>query len=113
MPRYCLPRIFSDLLVLISSNLIWHGHGSGYWKEDGNSFRARKYFSATNLTIQAQMRQGFDYCSHVEGAAAPTTLTLLDVQKKAINLQDDLNIVRNWAHLPHWWSVAELSQFYS
>nr|CAH7724515.1 unnamed protein product [Callosobruchus chinensis] len=39
-------------------------------------FRARKYFSPSNLLTlyKAQIRPSLEYCSHIWGAAAPTTL---------------------------------------
>nr|CAH7753859.1 unnamed protein product [Callosobruchus chinensis] len=51
--------------------------------------RARKYFSPSNLLTlyKAQIRPSLEYCSHIWGAAAPTTLSILDaVQRRAIRL---------------------------
>nr|CAH7747884.1 unnamed protein product [Callosobruchus chinensis] len=51
--------------------------------------RARKYFSSSNLDKlhKAQIRPSLEYCSHVWGAAAPTTLSILDaVLRRAIRL---------------------------
>nr|CAH7743670.1 unnamed protein product [Callosobruchus chinensis] len=53
----------------------------------GYLFRARKYFSPSNLLTlyKAQIRPSLEYCSHIWGAAAPTTLSILDaVQRRAI-----------------------------
>nr|CAH7725672.1 unnamed protein product [Callosobruchus chinensis] len=52
-------------------------------------FRARKYFSPFNLLTlyKAQIRPSLEYCSHIWGAAAPTTLSILDaVLRRAIRL---------------------------
>nr|CAH7756711.1 unnamed protein product [Callosobruchus chinensis] len=58
-----------------------------------NTFRpARKYFSPSNLLTlyKAQIRPRLEYCSHICGAAAPTTLSILDaVQRRAIRLIGD------------------------
>lgn len=105
--------------VEISNDLIWHGHvvdlAVSAGKKLGFLFRARKYFSPSNLATlyKAQIRPGLEYCSHVWGAASPTTLALLDsVQNRAIRLVDDPNITNNWAPLSHRRAVADLSLFY-
>nr|CAH7741299.1 unnamed protein product [Callosobruchus chinensis] len=53
-------------------------------------YRARKYFSLSNLLKpKAQIRPGLE-CSHYLGAAAPTTLSIFDaVQRRAIRLIGD------------------------
>nr|CAH7754369.1 unnamed protein product [Callosobruchus chinensis] len=54
-------------------------------------FRAKKYFSPSNplMPYKAQIRPNLEYCSHIWGAAAPTTLSILDaVQRRAIRLID-------------------------
>nr|CAH7735185.1 unnamed protein product [Callosobruchus chinensis] len=59
--------------------MIWHEH----------VFRARKYFSPSNLLMlyKAQIRPSMEYWSHIWGAAALTTLYILDVvQRRAIRL---------------------------
>nr|CAH7718326.1 unnamed protein product [Callosobruchus chinensis] len=51
-----------------------------------------KYFSPSNLLTlyKAQIRPSLEYCSHIWGAAAPTTLSILDaVQSRAIRLIGD------------------------
>nr|CAH7724183.1 unnamed protein product [Callosobruchus chinensis] len=56
-------------------------------KKLGYLFRARKYFSASNLLTlyKARIRPSLEYCSHIWGAAAPTTLSILDaVHRRAI-----------------------------
>nr|CAH7714140.1 unnamed protein product [Callosobruchus chinensis] len=50
---------------------------------------ATKYFSPSNLLAlyKAQIRRSLEYCSHIWGAAAPTSLSILDaVQRRAIRL---------------------------
>nr|CAH7723298.1 unnamed protein product [Callosobruchus chinensis] len=58
----------------------------------GYLFRARKYFSSFNLLTlyKAQIRSSLEYCPHIWGTAAPTTLSILDaVQRRAIRLIGD------------------------
>ena len=55
-------------------------------------FRAKKYFTPSNLYILyvAQIRSNLEYCSHVWGAAPPTTQNILDsVQGRAIRFIND------------------------
>nr|CAH7762495.1 unnamed protein product [Callosobruchus chinensis] len=64
--------------------MIWPEHVSyiatAAEKKLGYLFRARKYFSPSNfLTLyKAQIRPSLEYCSHIWGAAVPTTLSILD-----------------------------------
>nr|CAH7751574.1 unnamed protein product [Callosobruchus chinensis] len=76
--------------------MIWYEHVSSIatvaGKKLGYLFRARKDFSPSNLLTlyKAQIRPGLEYCSHIWGAAAPTTLSILDaVQRRAIRLIGD------------------------
>nr|CAH7740924.1 unnamed protein product [Callosobruchus chinensis] len=76
--------------------MIWHEHVSSIataaGKKLGYLFRARKYFSPSNVLrlYKAQIRPSLEYCSHIWRAAAPTTLPILDaVQRRAIRLIDD------------------------
>nr|CAH7745378.1 unnamed protein product [Callosobruchus chinensis] len=49
----------------------------------GYLFRARKYFSPSNLLTLYTL--GLEYCSYIWKATAPTTLSILDaVQRRAI-----------------------------
>nr|CAH7716967.1 unnamed protein product [Callosobruchus chinensis] len=82
---------FKLLGVSITENMIWYEHVSSVAiaavKKLGNLSRARKYFSPYNpLTpYKAQIRPCLEYCSHFWGAAAHTTLSVLDaVQRRAI-----------------------------
>nr|CAH7740512.1 unnamed protein product [Callosobruchus chinensis] len=61
-------------------------------KKLGYLFRSRKYFSPFNLLTlyKAQIRPSLEYCSHIWGAAASTSLAILDaVQRRAIRLIGD------------------------
>nr|CAH7716766.1 unnamed protein product [Callosobruchus chinensis] len=65
--------------------MIWH-------EQLGYLIRGRKYFSPSNLLTlyKAQIRPSREYCSHIWGAAGPTTLPILDaVQRRAIRLIGD------------------------
>nr|CAH7743620.1 unnamed protein product [Callosobruchus chinensis] len=82
---------FKLLGVSITENMIWHEHVSSIataaWKKLDYLFRARKLFLPSNLLklYKAQIRPNLEYCSHIWGAAAPTTLSILDaVQRRAI-----------------------------
>nr|CAH7753132.1 unnamed protein product [Callosobruchus chinensis] len=98
MNNQALPRSHSFKLlgVSITENMIWHEHVSSIAtaarEKLGYLFRARKYFSPSNLLMlyKAQIRPSLEYCSHIWGAAAPTTLSILDaVQSRAIRLIGD------------------------
>nr|CAH7765810.1 unnamed protein product [Callosobruchus chinensis] len=73
--------------------MIWHEHVSSIataaGKKLGYLFRARRCFSPSNLLTlyKAQIRPSLEYCSHIWGAAAPTTLSIFDaVQRRIIRL---------------------------
>nr|CAH7769848.1 unnamed protein product [Callosobruchus chinensis] len=58
----------------------------------GYLFKARKYFSPSNLLTlyKAQLGPSLECYSHIWGAAAPSTLSILDaVQRRAIRLIGD------------------------
>nr|CAH7716683.1 unnamed protein product [Callosobruchus chinensis] len=75
------------------------------------------------LAIQAQIRPSLEYCSHICGAAAPSTLSILDsVQRRAIQLIGDLALTCHlqllshrhavalrvlYYHLRHWYGIDE------
>nr|CAH7724126.1 unnamed protein product [Callosobruchus chinensis] len=70
----------------------------------GYLFRARKYFSPSNLLTlyKAQIRPILEYCSHIERAAAPTTLSILDaVHRRAIRLIGDPALTFHLQPLAH------------
>nr|CAH7751261.1 unnamed protein product [Callosobruchus chinensis] len=84
-------------------------------KKLGYLFRARKYFSTSNLLTlyKAQIRPSLEYCSHIWGAAAPTTLSILDaVQRRAIRLIGDPALTCHLQPLSHRRAVGGLSLFY-
>nr|CAH7716814.1 unnamed protein product [Callosobruchus chinensis] len=73
-------------------------------KKLGYLFRARKYFSPSNLLTlyKAQIRPSLEYCSHIWGAAAPTTWSILDaVQRRAIRLIGDPALTCHLQPLSH------------
>nr|CAH7761862.1 unnamed protein product [Callosobruchus chinensis] len=99
--------------------MIWHGHVSSIataaGKKLGYLFRARKYFSPSNLLTlyKAQIRPNLEFCSHIWGAAAPTTLAILDsVQRRAIRLIGDSDLTFQLRLLSHRHAVGDLSLFY-
>nr|CAH7768718.1 unnamed protein product [Callosobruchus chinensis] len=74
-----------------------------------------KYFSPSNLLTlyKAQIRPSLEYCSHIWGAAAPTTLSILDaVQRRAIRLIGDPALTCHLQLLSHRRAVGDLSLFY-
>nr|CAH7715011.1 unnamed protein product [Callosobruchus chinensis] len=84
-------------------------------KKLGYLFKARKYFSPPNLLTlyKAQIRPSLEYCSHISGAAVPTTLSILAaVQRKAIRLINDPTLTCHLQPLSHRRAVGDLSPFY-
>nr|CAH7752468.1 unnamed protein product [Callosobruchus chinensis] len=82
----------------------------------GKSSEARKYFSPSNLLTlyKAQIRPSLEYCSHVWGAAAPTTLSLLDaVQRRAIRLIGDPALTCHLQPLSHRRGVLLVTSHFS
>nr|CAH7723759.1 unnamed protein product [Callosobruchus chinensis] len=99
--------------------MIWHEHVSSIataaGKKLGYLFRARKYFSPANLLTlyKAQIRPNLEYCSHIWGAAAPTTLSILDVvQRRAIRLVGNPALTCHLQPLFHRHAVGDLSLSY-
>nr|CAH7749598.1 unnamed protein product [Callosobruchus chinensis] len=77
--------------------------------------RARKYFSPSNLRTlyKAQIRPSLEYCSHIWGAAASTTLSILDaVQRRAIRLIGNPALTCHLQPLSHRRAVGDLSLLY-
>nr|CAH7721186.1 unnamed protein product [Callosobruchus chinensis] len=94
--------------------MIWHEHASSIataaGKKLGYLFRARKYFSPSSiLTLyKAQIRPSLEYCSHIWGAAAATTLSILDaVQRRAIGLIGDPTLTCHLQPLYHRHTVGD------
>nr|CAH7718901.1 unnamed protein product [Callosobruchus chinensis] len=97
--------------------MIWHELVSpiAAGKKLGHLFRARKYFSPSNLLTlyKAQIRPSLEYCSHIWGTAAPTTFSVLDaVQRRAIRLIGDPTLTCHLQPLSHQHAVGDLSLFY-
>nr|CAH7738878.1 unnamed protein product [Callosobruchus chinensis] len=98
--------------------MIWHEHVSSIataaGKKLGYLFRARKYFSPSNLLTlyKAQIRPSLEYCSHIWEAATPTTWSILDdaVQRRAIRLIVDPAFTCHLHPLSH--RRSDLSLFY-
>nr|CAH7741091.1 unnamed protein product [Callosobruchus chinensis] len=99
--------------------MIWHEQVSSIATDAGKKlgylFRARKYFSPSNLLTlcKTQIRASLEYCSHIWGAAAPTTLSILDaVQRRTIRLIGDPALTSLPQPLYHRRAVGDLSLFY-
>nr|CAH7734189.1 unnamed protein product [Callosobruchus chinensis] len=121
MNNQALPRSHSFKLLgaSITENKIWHEHASSTATAAGkkleNLFRARKYFSPSNLLTlyKAQIRPSLKYCSQICGAAAPSTLSILDAaQRRAIRLISDPALTCHLQALSHRRAVGDLSLFY-
>nr|CAH7733035.1 unnamed protein product [Callosobruchus chinensis] len=81
----------------------------------GLNDQARKYFSPSKLLTlhKAKVRPSLEYWSHVWGAAAPTTLSILDaVQRRAIRLIGDPALTCHLQPLSRQRAVGDLSLFY-
>nr|CAH7766819.1 unnamed protein product [Callosobruchus chinensis] len=99
--------------------MIWHEHVSSIAtaarKKLGYVFRARKYFSPSYLLTlyKVQIRPSLEYCSHIWGTAALTTLSILNaVQRRAIRLIGDPALTCHLQPLSHRRAVGDLSLFY-
>nr|CAH7757383.1 unnamed protein product [Callosobruchus chinensis] len=121
MNSQALPRshTFKLLGVSIRENKILHEQvwsiATAAGKKLGYLFRARKYFSPSNLLTlhNAQIRPSLEYCSHIWGAAAPTTLSILDaVQRKAIRVIGDPALTCHLQPLLHRRVVGDFSLLY-
>nr|CAH7740235.1 unnamed protein product [Callosobruchus chinensis] len=98
--------------------MIWHEHVSSIATAAGEKlgylFRARKYFSPSNLLTlyKAQIRPSLEYCSHIWRAAAATTLSILAFWRRAIQLIGDPALTCYLQPLSHRRTVGDLSFFY-
>nr|CAH7760129.1 unnamed protein product [Callosobruchus chinensis] len=100
--------------------MIWHEHVSSIATAAGKKleylFRVRKYFSPSNLLTLYKAQKispSLEYCSHIWGAAAPTTLSILDaVQRRAIRIIGDPALTCHLQPLFHRRAVGDLSLFY-
>ncbi|CAH1955787.1 unnamed protein product [Acanthoscelides obtectus] len=103
----CFENWFERMQMCI--NLLSAGKKLGYL------FRPKKYFSSHDLLTlcKAQIRNSLEYCSHVWGAAASTTLSILDaVQRRAVRLIDDSSLTDSLGTLSHRRAVGDLDLFY-
>nr|CAH7757173.1 unnamed protein product [Callosobruchus chinensis] len=94
---------------LVSSIATAAGRNLGYL------FRARKYFLPSNFLVlyKAQIIPSLVYFSHIWGATAPTTLSILDaVQRRAIRLIGAPALICHLQPLSHRHAVGDLSLFY-
>nr|CAH7757961.1 unnamed protein product [Callosobruchus chinensis] len=99
--------------------MIWHEHVSSIataaGKKLGYLFRARIYFSPSNLLTlyKAQIRPSLEYCSHISGSAAPTTLAIPDaVHRRSIRPIGDPDLTFHLQPYSHRHAVRDLSLFY-
>ena len=77
--------------------------------------RCKSFFNAQQLCLMYKsfIRPCMEYCCHVWGAAAKTTLDLLDrVQNRAIRLINFSGITKKLDSLKHRRDVADLTIFY-
>nr|CAH7723706.1 unnamed protein product [Callosobruchus chinensis] len=80
------------------------GTATAAGKKLGYLFRARKFFSPSNLftLYEAQIKTSLKYCSHIWGGAASYTLSILDAaQKRAIRLIGDPALTCHLQPLSH------------
>ena len=103
----------------ISSNLLWHDHimdiAKQAAKKIGFLYRCKSFFNAHQLCLiyKSFIRPCMEYCCHIWGAAAKSSLDLLDrVQKRAIRLINNTEITDRLDSLQHRRDVADLSIFY-
>nr|CAH7723091.1 unnamed protein product [Callosobruchus chinensis] len=70
------------------------------------------YIIQPSHAIKAQIRPSLEYCSHIWGAAALTTLAILDaVQRRAIRLIGDPDLTFHLQPLSHRRAIGDLSHF--
>nr|CAH7728844.1 unnamed protein product [Callosobruchus chinensis] len=119
--QYCTlsnKRCSSEHSVLMNNEALPRSHSFkllGLLGKSSDLFRARKYFSPSNLLTlyKAQVRPSLEYCSHIWGATAPTTLSILDaVQRRAIRPIGDPTLTCRLQPLSHHRAVGDLSLFY-
>nr|CAH7734557.1 unnamed protein product [Callosobruchus chinensis] len=81
--------------------------------ELGYLFRARKYFSPSNLLPLFKAQPSQEHCSHIWGAASPTTLSILDAfLRRASRLIGDPALTCSLQPLSHRRAFGDLSLFY-
>ena len=109
----------SLLGVSMSSNLSWKNHihqvAKNASRRLGILFRARQYFTATQLLIlyKSQVRPVMEYCSHIWAGSSACDLAILDrIQSKAVRLINDSSLTCYLQSLSHRRSVSCLALFY-
>ena len=105
--------------MTFTRDMNWHQHVTDIAKAASQKlsflFRDRQYFSSSNLftLYKAQIRPCLEYCSHIWGAAPPTTLKILDsIQRRSIRLINDPTLTATLPILAHRLAVGDLSLFY-
>nr|CAH7734729.1 unnamed protein product [Callosobruchus chinensis] len=84
------------------------GKSSDIYSEPGSTSH-----HPTFSRYKAQIRPSLEYCSHIWGAAAPTTLSIVDaVQRRAIRLIGEPALTCHLQPLSHLCAVGDLSRFY-
>nr|CAH7733791.1 unnamed protein product [Callosobruchus chinensis] len=85
------------------------GKSSDIYSEPGSSSHHPNLLAL----YKAEIRSSLEYCSHIWGAAAPTTLSILDtVQRRAIRLIGDPALTCHHQPLSYRRAVGDLSLFY-
>nr|CAH7715135.1 unnamed protein product [Callosobruchus chinensis] len=119
MNNQALPRSHSFKLlgVSITENMIWHEHVSliATAAEKSSDIYSEPGSTSHHPTFSRyiQPRPSLEYCSHIWGAAAPITLSILDaVQRRAIRLIGDPALTCHLQPLSHRRAVRDLSLFY-
>nr|CAH7739633.1 unnamed protein product [Callosobruchus chinensis] len=105
MNNQALPRShsFKPLGVSITENMMWHEHVSSNscWEKARICIQSQEVPSNL-LTLYKAIKPSLEYCSHIWGAAAPTTLSILDaVQRRAIRLIGDPALTCHLQPLSH------------
>nr|CAH7725634.1 unnamed protein product [Callosobruchus chinensis] len=94
--------------------MIWHEHVSliatAAGKKLGYLFSHPTF---SRYTYKAQIRPSLEYCSHIWGAAAPSTLAIIEaVQRRAIRLIGEPALACHLQPLSHRGAVGDLPLFY-
>nr|CAH7730955.1 unnamed protein product [Callosobruchus chinensis] len=99
MNNQALPRSHSFKLlgVRITENMIWHATAAHH----------------PTFSYKVQIRPSLEHCSHIWGAAAPTTMSILDaVQRRAFRLIGEPALTCHLQPLSHRRAVGDLSLLY-
>nr|CAH7766502.1 unnamed protein product [Callosobruchus chinensis] len=86
------------------------GKSSDIYSEPGSTFHHPTF---SRYTYKAQLRPSLEYCSHIWGATATTTLSILDaVQRMAIGFISDPTLTCHLQPLSRRRAVGDISLFY-